>query len=544
MTPRILILGGGFAGLYAARELRRRLGARAEIELVTSENYFLFQPLLPEVAGGAITDMHAVTPLRFLAGGVKLRKAEVEHVDPRARQVMVFQGVQRRPTMLDYDHLVIALGSGTDLSRTPGLAEHALTMKSLHDARRLRAHVIERLEHADITRLPEVKRGALTFTVVGGGFSGIETVGEMKELIDRSLKYYPNIAPEEVRVVVLEFADRILGEMPPKLADYAAKTLARRGIEVQLGTGVASATGTQLVTTAGEVIDTRTIVATIGNTPAPAVKRMPVELAHGRVAVERTLQARGSDRIWSLGDCALIPMKEGAAERGDFAPPTAQFAVREARHLARNVAAAIEGRPLAPFSYTSKGALASLGAHRGVAEVMGVQLTGFPAWLLWRAYYVAFLPGISARMKVLVNWLMDAFSPRSVVQIAPENPPAARHVLYRAGDRIYEAGNRADGFFTVISGAVEISGPDPGSGEMRSRVIREGGHFGERLLMGATRRVASARAVEDTKVLVMNREEFLRLAEGLPAFRAYFEGYMADQGLDFPLSEDRPKAAE
>ncbi|NBC96983.1 MAG: FAD-dependent oxidoreductase [Deinococcus-Thermus bacterium] len=544
MATRILILGGGFAGLYAARELRRRLRDRAEIELVTAENYFVFQPLLPEVAGGAITAIHAVSPLRFLAKGVKLRKAAVESIDPEGKQVTVFQGVQRRPTQIGYDHLVVALGSSTDLSRTPGLAEHALTMKSLEDARRLRAHVLERLEHADITELPEVKRGALTFTVVGGGFSGIETVGEMKELIDRSLKYYPNIAPSEVRVVVLEFADRILGEMPSELADYASKILKRRGIEVQLGTGVASATGTQIVTTGGEVIDCRTIVATIGNTPSPVVQRMPLEIAQGRIAVERTLQARGRSDIWSLGDCALIPMTETARDQGDFAPPSAQFAVREARHAAGNIARAIEGRDLAPFVYTSKGALASLGAHRGVAEVMGVKLTGLPAWLLWRAYYVAFLPGISARVKVLANWLMDALSPRSVVQIAPERPPAARHVLYRAGDRIYETGTRADGFFTVISGAVEITGTDPKTGEERRRVIRDGGHFGERLLLGATRRVATARALEDTKVLVMNREEFLRLAEGLPPFRAYFERYMAEQGLDWPLDEEGRAAAE
>jgi NADH dehydrogenase len=446
--------------------------------------------------------------------------------------------------MIDYDHLVIALGQGTDLSRIPGLAEHALTMKSLQDARRLRAHVIERLEHADITELPEVKRGALTFAVVGGGFSGIETVGEMKEFIDRSLRFYPNVSPDEVRVVVLEFADRLLGEMDDKLARYAARVLEKRGIEVQLGVGVSSATGTQLVTTKDEVIDCRTVVATIGNAPAPVVARMPVERAQGRVAVDRTLRATGHERIWSLGDCALIPLKEGAEARADFAPPTAQFAVREARHVARNIAASIDGRPLAEFSYSSKGALASLGAHRGVADVMGWKITGFPAWLLWRAYYVAFLPGLSARAKVLINWALDALSPRSVVQIAPQEPSGARHVHYRAGDRIYEAGNRADGFFTVISGAVEIAGPDPETGEMRRRIIREGGHFGERLLLGATRRVATARAAEDTRVLVMDRDEFLRLAEGLPEFRAYFERYLAEQGLDLPRPGERTEAAE
>ena len=202
MPARILILGGGFAGMFAAKELWRKFGASAKIELINDENFFVFQPLLPEVGAGSITAVHAVTPLRFLLKGIFVRKARVESVDTVRKVVTIFQGVQRRPTEVPYDHLVVALGQTVDLSRTPGLADHAITMKTLSDARRLRAHVIERLEHAEITGLPEVKREALTFVVVGGGFSGIETVGEMKELIDRSLKYYPNIRPEEVRVIV------------------------------------------------------------------------------------------------------------------------------------------------------------------------------------------------------------------------------------------------------------------------------------------------------------------------------------------------------
>lgn len=543
MTERILILGGGFAGLYAARELRKRL-PDANIELVNAENYFVFQPLLPEVGAGSVTPLHAVSPLRVLLKGVRVRKAVVDSVDLERKVVTVFQGVQRRPTELAYDQLIVALGQTVDLSRTPGLSDHALTMKTLEDARRLRGHVIERLEHAEITGLPEVKRGALTFCVVGGGFSGIETVGEMKELIDRALTYYPHIDQREVRVIVLEFADRILNEMPERLARYAMKTLERRGIEVQLGVGVASATGTQLVTTTGEVIDTRTIVATIGNTPARVVRETGLPLRQGRIAVDRTLRVEGHSDVWSLGDCALIPMKDGAEDRGDFAPPTAQFAVREARRLAANVAAAVGGRDPAPFHYTSKGALASLGARRGVAEVMGISITGYPAWLLWRAYYLAFLPGLATRARVLVSWLMDGLSPRNLVQLRAHTPPAARHVHYRAGDRIYETGTRADGFFTILDGKVEITGVGP-DGTPRARTLGPGEHFGERLILGATRRVATARAVEATRVLVLDREEFLKLSEGFSAFRAYFEGYLADQGLEWPEdAKNRPPSPD
>ena len=541
MVHRVLILGGGFAGLYAARNLQRLMGKKAAIEVVNRENYFVFQPLLPEVAGGAISAVNAVSPLRFLTREIFIRKAEVDSINPEAQTVTVFQGVQRRPTVLEYDHLIIALGSGSDLSRTIGLSEHAFTMKTLSDARRLRAHVIERLEHADITRLPEVKKGALTFTVIGGGFSGIETVGEIKELIDRSLRYYPNISASEIRVVVLEFADRILNEMPESLAAYAQNKLNQRGIEVQLGVGVAEATGTQLVTTTGEVIDTRTIVATIGNTPAPVVAKMPLTLEQGRILVRRDFRADGFENIWAIGDCALIPMTETASDREDFAPPTAQFAVREAKHLAQNVVAALQNQNLKTFHYSSKGSLASLGAGRGVAEVYGIKLTGRLAWLLWRVYYISFLPGMQTRISVLWNWLMDGFSPRSVVQINSEKPQDARYVLYRAGDRIYENGARSDGFYTIASGSVEITGIDPKTGEETSRVLIAGDHFGERLLIGATRRIATAVAIEDTKVLVLTRDEFLKLAEGLPFFRAYFETHLQNSGLGSIEAENRDR---
>lgn len=540
MAQRILILGGGFAGMFAAREVKKRLGQAAEVELINDQNYFVFQPLLPEVAGGSITAPHAVSPLRFLLRDVFVRQARVDSVDFERKIVTIFQGVQRRPTEIPYDHLIVAMGQTVDLSRTPGLTEHALTMKTLEDARRLRAHVIERLEHAEITHLPEVKKEALTFCVVGAGFSGVETVGEMKELIDRSLKYYPNIDPSEVRVVVVEFAGRVLGELPGKLGAYAARKLQERGIEVLLNTGVASATGTRLVTTTGEEIPTRTIVATIGNAPSRVVRELDLEKAHGRILVERTLQAKGRDDVWSLGDCALIPMKEGATERGDFAPPTAQFAVREARTVAENIAATIEGKPVKPFQYKSQGALASLGARRGVAQVWGVNISGFPAWVLWRAYYLSFLPGFGTRVRVLINWLLDDLSPRSVVQIRSYTPPAARYVHYRAGDRVFEAGNRADGFYTVISGAVELSYQDEATGKTITTRIGPGGHFGERLILGQPRRSGTVRALEDSKVLVLDREEFLKIADGFPVVRDYFKAHMKEAyGIDWSPEGDR-----
>ena len=521
--PRIVVLGGGFAGMFAARNLKRRLGDDAEIELINAENYFVFQPLLPEVAAGQVTAPHAATPLRLLLKNVFVRKAVVHSVDFEKREITLFQGVQRRPTVVAYDQLVLALGQSSDLSMVPGLPEHAMTLKTLEDARLLRSHVIEKLEHAEITQLPEVKQQALTFTVVGAGFSGIETVGEMAEFIERSLKYYQNIDRSEIRIVVVEMADRVLAELPPALGTYARRKLEARGIEFQLSTGVQSASGAHLVTTAGERIGTRTIVATIGSAPCKLVRDLGVPLKAGKIEVDRSFQVEGHENVWALGDCALIPMVEQPQEKSDYAPPTAQFAVREARHLAKCVGDALDGRAPGPFAYTSKGALASLGARRGVGDIMGVKISGFPAWLLWRAYYVAFLPGMSTRFRVLMNWLLDAITPRNVVQLSKPRPPGARHVLYHAGDRIYEKGNRADGVYTVVSGAVEMISEDPKTGKQQHRRLGPGEHFGMRLILGEDRRQADARAAEHTRVLVLDREEVLKIADGIDDFRKHFE---------------------
>lgn len=545
MTTRILVLGGGFGGMYAAREIRRQMGDEAEIELISEENYFVFQPLLPEVAAGSIAPLHAVTPLRILLRGIAVRKARIHEVDFERKVVTVFQGVQRRPTEIGYDHVVIALGQRIDLSRFPGLTEHALTMKTLKDARRLRAHVIERLEHAQITRLEEVKEQALTFCVIGAGFSGIETVGEMAELIHDALPFYSAISPEEVKIKVIEFAPRILAEMPEELAKFAHDRLEGRGVEIMLGLGVKSATGTELVLSDGQVIGTRTIVATIGNAPSKLVEGMDLKITHGRIAVDRQLRAEGREDVWSLGDCALIPMKEGASDRGDFAPPTAQFAVREARHLARNLSAAINGRQMEPFRYKSQGALASLGAKAGIGTVWGVKVKGFKAWLLWRGYYLSFLPGFGTKIRVLANWITDFVTARNIVQLDSYQPPEARYVHYHAGDRVYEIGNRADGFYTVMEGRFEVRREDGPGGTPWVREVGPGGHFGERIVMGEDTRGATVRALEDGVVLILDRDAFLKIADGFACFRDYFHDYVQKTyGEDWPGPPGAPRVAK
>lgn len=518
--PRILVLGGGFAGMFSAKELERRLGWKAEVELINQVNYFVFHPLLPEIAAGSISIRDAVSPLRQLLPGVRVRQGLIWDVDFERRIVTVFQGTQRRYTEVSYDQLVIALGQTVDLSRFPGLSDHALTMKSLSDAMRLRNHVIDKLEHADITGIPEIKRELLTFTVIGGGFSGVETVGEMQELIIRSLSFYPNIDPSEIRILLIEFTDRLLPELPPSLGTYAQKLLKKRGIESLLNTGVSEATGTHIVTSSGEVIGTRTVVATIGNAPSPIVTKLKLPNQNGRVKVDRLMRVEGRTEVWSLGDAALIPLVDTPSKREDYAPPTAQFAVRESKTLADNIEAAIENHKPKPFVYKSKGSMASLGAHRGVAEIYGIKLSGWIAWLLWRCYYLSFVPGFATKIRIAMNWMLDGIVGRSTVQISVPKTASTQYVRFRAGDLVFEPGNRADGFYTVIEGAFELRYTVDGVDHVDR--IGPGDHFGELVLLGDMLRTGSVTALEDSKVLMLGAEDFQRLCDAMPVLGNYF----------------------
>ena len=327
-------------------------------------------------------------------------------------------------------------------------------------------------------------------------------------------------------MLVVELADRLLGELPASLGEYTRSSFEKRGIEVRLRTGIREATGTAIVTTNGEIIGTRTLVATIGNAPSPLVTSLALPNERGRLRTDRTLRVESRDDVWALGDAALIPLVESPSERHHYAPPTAQFAVREARALAKNVAAALEGRPGAPFVYKSKGALASLGAHRGVAEVYGVRLTGLPAWLLWRGYYLSFVPGFATKIRVAAQWLLDSAVGRSTVQTGVRQGPGTRYIRYRSGDRVFEEGNRADGFYAVVEGAFELRFRDADGRETQNR-IGPGGHFGERVLLGEGLRTGTVRALEDSVVLVVGAEDFKRLTAVLPPLQAYFDSYVS-----------------
>lgn len=477
-AKRIVVLGGGFGGVFTAKHLRRHAGRDVEIVLISRHNFFVFQPLLPEIAGGSINPSDGVTPLRPFLPGVSVTTGEVRGIDLEAKAVHVTLGHGSRIRAIPYHQLVVALGQVVDLSRTPGLTERALVVKDVLDAFHIRNQVLSCLEDADAAIIPARKQSLLTFVVIGGGFTGVETVGEVQELIHKSLKFYPNVRPDEIKVVLIQHGSRILPELPERLATYAADQLRRRGIEIRLNIGVEAATPTSVETSAGPPIEAETIIAAIGNAPSPVLRSLPIAQDRGRIVVDRHMRVPGHGDVWALGDGAHIPLGDPSDPNVAYAPPLAQFAFREAKVLAKNIVANLEGRPLTAFEYRSVGTMASLGGRRGVGEILGVRITGFIAWFAWRTFYLTLLPGFGTRVRVAADWLLDLLISRNIAEIRA-GQSASRQVCFRAGDLVVEPGIDPGGLYVVTGGTFEARAASGAAGlSAEAREISPGGWFG------------------------------------------------------------------
>ena len=536
-VQRIVILGGGFGGAFTAKYLRRRAGPDIQIELINDANYFVFQPLLPEVAAGIIAASDAVTPLRAMLPGVRFRMAHAYGVDFERQVVHVVQGAKRVPISVSYHHLVIAVGQVTDLGRLPGFTEHSFTMRNLADAYRLRNHVLQCLEHADVTEDDALKRRLLTFVVAGGGFSGVEAIGELTEMVRRTLPYYPNIEPHEIHPVLIQRDTRILPELPHSLSDYALRILKRRGISVETNVGLRSAAANSVQLADGRSIECHTIVSTIGNGPSDFVQDLDIALQRGKIPTDRHLRVVGHDNVWAVGDAALIGLNDEGAQ---FAPPTAQFATAQAMRVASNIVATLTNKPVEKFEFRPKGALASIGHYSAVAEVFGIRLSGLLAWFMWRGFYILRLPGFATKVRVTLNWLFDYVLPRKIVQIRTDHVAGTRFVRVCKGETLFGPGQFLDGFYTVVEGALESRIPDPASRKESVRTLLPGDHWGERSLSEHRQTKGSLKALEDSRVLVLEQGDFANLRTSLPVLDAYFRQVVESSNPD-SLRLERPR---
>ena len=420
MPTRLLILGGGFGGVETARRLERLLRGRGDIEitLVSRDNFFLFTPMLHEVAASDVDITHIVSPLRALLRRARIIVGEVRFVDLAQRRVVVSHGLDPHEHQLEYDHLVIALGSTTNFYGLPGLADHALTMKTLGDAIHLRNRVIALLEQA-ATECDSGDRSLLTVVVAGGGFAGVETIAALNDFIRDALELYPRLQQMDVRTILVHAGGHILPELGEKLGVYAAQKLTARGVDILTGARVQSVDGQGVTLTDGRQIPTRLVVWTAGTSPHPLLQQLPCALDHGRVVVDETLRVPGWAGVCSLGDCAVVP----DSRTGGTHPPTAQHALREARTVARNIVAVLDGRPARAFAFRTLGQLAAIGRRTGVARMFGVNFSGFLAWWLWRTIYLTKLPRLEKKLRVAIDWTLDLVFAKDVVQFLTVREP-------------------------------------------------------------------------------------------------------------------------
>jgi NADH dehydrogenase len=414
---RVVILGGGFGGVSAARRFEQHLPWTPwlDVTLVSQRNYLLFTPMLAEVAAGSVAEGNVGVPLRAACPRTRFRRAEVLGVDAARRVVQLRCGDALQT--LPYDHLVLALGAVPNFRDLPGVAATALTLATLEDARRLRDHVLGRLEQADQAPVSAERRRWLTFVVAGGGFAGTEAVASLFDLVHSVLRYFPQIRAGEPRFVLVHSRDRILPELGDRLADYAGGKLVTRGIELRLGVTVAGADQDAVTLSDGERLPARTLVWAAGTRPSP----VPQAGGSGPVQVDPALRVRGGDHVWAVGDCARIP---DLSRRGASCPPTAQHAVRQGRTVADNVVAAMTGAAPEPFRFRGLGFLVPLGRQSAAAELRGMRFSGLPAWLLWRGVYLWKLPGAQKRLRVLVDWAIELVFPREIALTASERRPA------------------------------------------------------------------------------------------------------------------------
>ncbi|MET9819884.1 MULTISPECIES: NAD(P)/FAD-dependent oxidoreductase [unclassified Streptomyces] len=439
---RILVVGGGYVGMYTALRLQRRLKrelqrGEVEITVVTPDPYMTYQPFLPEAAAGAISPRHVVVPLRRVLDRCHIVIGEATAVDHAKRIATITTlateeegtGGQRLP----YDQLVLAPGSVSRTLPVPGLADHGIGFKTVEEAIGLRNHVIEQMDIASSTRDPAIRDAALTFVFVGGGFAGVEALGELEDMARYAARYYHNVQPEDMKWILVEASDRILPEVGEEMGRYTVTELRRRNIDVRLRTRLESCADRVAVLSDGARFPTRTVVWTAGVKPHPVLAATDLPRNdRGRLRCTPELSIEGTTRAWAAGDAAAVP-DVTAGEPGRECAPNAQHAVRQARVLADNIVHTLRGEPLETYGHAYAGSVASLGLHKGVAHVYGRKLKGYPAWFMHRAYHLSRVPTFNRKARVLAEWALAGLFKREIVSLGSLEHPRAEFELAAGG---------------------------------------------------------------------------------------------------------------
>jgi len=514
--PRVVILGGGYGGIYTALKLQKaaRLG-QIHLSLVSQENYFLAHPMLAEVVSGSIEPPHIVNPIRRMLPHVHCHQAQIQSVDVDTRTVVIDNlGGSSHYDRIPYDQLLIAVGSRTDLSRLPGMAEHAFPFKTLGDAFFLRNQLISVLEEAEVETDPKEKQELLTFVVAGGGYTGVEVAAEINSFTREAAKSYRRIDPSEIKVILLHRRSRILPVLPDKLAEFSLRVMRRRGVDVRLGTSIIAATAQSAILSGGETISSRTLVVALGSAPNPVLDALPgIRGPRGRLVVDDTLSVPECPGIWAVGDCAAVP----DLRTGGTCPPTAQYAIKQAKHVAWNIMATVNEKSPRPFSHRNLGVFVPLGRFSGAAQVLGLKVSGFLAWWLYRSFYLYQLPRLERKVRVVTDWTLELFFHRDIVQMDISRSQGISRAHYEPGQFIFREGELARNFYTILNGQVQVTRHDNGA-DTPVATLGAGEYFGEVSLLRGGRHTASVRALAVTDLLVMSGPDFKALAASSTQF--------------------------
>jgi len=412
----LLIVGGGFAGTKAAQMLEHTLPANWTLTLINQENFITFNPLLPEVVGASLLPGHVVAPHRLMIHCTRVFMAQVTWIDTTRRCV---DYLGEGPGTLPYDQLVLACGTTANIDVVAGMGEHALPLKTLGDALFLRNRVIERLERAELQPDEQQRRWLLSFIVVGGGFSGVETAGELVDFLRASLRYYKRVRPADLYIALLHSGDHLLPELSQRLGAFTLRKMHARGVDVRLNARVVRVTEREVRLASGEIISGGTVVCTIGTQPNALLEQIPAMKNHGRLMVNPDMSVPAVEGVWAVGDCAAVINAHDAK----VCPPTAQFAEAQAKQLAVNIVARLNGQSTRAFRYRSKGQFSSVGHNKAVAEVFGLKLSGFVAWLLWRGLYLLRMPTLARRTRLFLEWNWAMFFPPDVAHLGFRRTP-------------------------------------------------------------------------------------------------------------------------
>ncbi|MEA3212837.1 MAG: hypothetical protein QOE70_5894 [Chthoniobacter sp.] len=510
----VIIAGGGFAGVYCAQTLGKELGAdgRKRVALIADQNFMVFQPMLAEVVGSSVSPRHVVNPIRRLCRDATVLRGSITRLDLATRELELNAGDFTGNVTIGFEHLVLALGGIVDLTKVPGMTEHALLLKNVGDALKLRATIIDRFEEANLESDPEIVRRLLTFVIVGGGYSGVEVAGQIFDLGKEILDVYPRLPGTAFHVVLIHSGPHLLPEISESLGHYTEQNLRSRGVELILGTRVSAMTAGK-VCIPGQTIEAHTVISTVGNAPHPLVtalcKAQEFECEKGRILTDPTMRVKGQSKVWAAGDCAAVPMappaKTSPTDAKKYCPPTAQFALRQGTVLGANIARVLDGtgEPRA-FTFTGLGELAAIGHHAAVAEILGMKFSGFIAWWMWRTIYLSKLPGLERKLRVLIDWTLDLFFPRDITLLQSKPTQVMKEMHLEAGDRLFHAGEPVFSFYIVKSGKIDLLNPD---GSL-SRCVLPGDHFGERALLHDRIWRFSAVAAEGTVLVALGASVF------------------------------------